>query len=49
VPSVFAADHKIQLRLTRSVMYVNVPNEKELELPIISKHIEHGPCEIAAR
>ena len=49
VPSVFAADRKIQLRLTRSVMYVNVPNEKELELSIVSKHIERGPCEIAKR
>jgi len=49
VPSVFAVDRKIQLRLTRSAMYVNVPNEKEIELSIVSKHIERGPCEIAKR
>jgi len=49
VPSVFATDRKIQLRVTRSVMYVNVPNEKEVELSIVSKHIERGPCEIAKR
>jgi len=47
VPSVFSPSHKIQLRLTRSVMYVDVPNQKELELPIVSKHVERGPCEIA--
>lgn len=47
VPSVFAVDRKIQLRLTRSAMYVSVPNEKELELPIVSKHMERGTCEIA--
>ena len=49
VPSVFAADRKIQLRLTRSVMYVSIPNEKEIELAIVSKHVERGPCEIAKR
>jgi len=27
-------------------MYVNVPNEKEVELNIVSKHIERsGPCD----
>lgn len=49
LPSVFGADRKIQLRMARSVMYVSVPNEKELELPIVSKHIERGPCESATR
>ncbi|MBZ5547105.1 MAG: hypothetical protein LAO22_03945 [Acidobacteriia bacterium] len=49
VPSVFSPNQKIQLRLTRSVMYVNVPNQKELELPIVSKHVERGSCEIAKR
>ena len=49
VPSVFAADRKIQLRLTRSVMYVSIPDEKEIELAIVSKHVERGPCEIAKR
>ena len=49
VPSVFAPDQKLRLRLTRSVMYVDVPNQKELELKIVSKHVERGPCEIAKR
>ena len=49
VPSVFAADRKIQLRLTRNVMYVSIPDEKEIELAIVSKHVERGPCEIAKR
>ncbi len=49
LPSVFTEKQKLQLRLTRSVMYVNVPNEKEVELRIISRHVERGPCEIASR
>jgi hypothetical protein len=49
VPSLFTPNQKIQLRLSRSLMYVEVPNQKELELPIVSKHVERGPCEIAAR
>lgn len=49
VPSVFATDRKIQLRLTRNMMYVNVPSEKEIELSIVSKRPERGPCEMAQR
>ncbi len=49
VPAVFRPNQKIQLRLTRNLMYVNVPNEKELELNIVSKHLERGSCEIASR
>jgi hypothetical protein len=49
VPAVFSPNQKIQLRLTRSAMYVNVPNEKEIELSIVSKRIERGPCELATR
>jgi hypothetical protein len=49
VPSVFKNNQKIQLRLTRSAMYVNVPNEKEVELNIVSRHIERsGPCDQVA-
>jgi len=44
IPSVFKANQTIQLRLHRSVMYVNVPNEKEVELNIVSKHLERGSC-----
>jgi len=48
VPSVFTPNQKIQLRLTRSAMYVPVPNQKEVQLSIVSKHIERGPCESAS-
>jgi hypothetical protein len=30
-------------------MYVDVPNEKEVDLNIVSKHVDHSPCEIAER
>lgn len=49
VPSGFAADRKIQLRLTRSMMYVSIPDEKEIELAIVSKHIDRRPCNNAKR
>jgi hypothetical protein len=48
-PPVFRPNQKIQLRLTRSLMYVDVPNEKEVDLNIVSKHVDHSPCEIAER
>jgi len=44
VPPVLSPTQKIQLRLTRSLMYVNVPNQKEVELSIVSRHVERGPC-----
>ncbi len=44
LPSVFSPSQKIHLRLTRSAMYVDVPNQKELELNIISRRIERGAC-----
>lgn len=44
VPSILSAKQKIQVRLTRSVMYVPVQNEKDLEMPIVSRHVERGPC-----
>lgn len=52
VPPVFKVDQKIQRRLTRKLMYVAMPNAKEIELNIVSKHIERGPCgaiEVASR
>lgn len=49
LPSVLAPNQKIQFRITRNVMYVDVPNQKELELAIVSKHVERGPCEMAGR
>ncbi len=49
VPAVFQPNQKIHLRLTRGVIYVSVPNEREVELNIVNKHVERGPCEIAKR
>ena len=46
VPSIFKVDQKIQLRFTRGAMYVTVPNEKEVELSIVSKPGERGPREM---
>jgi hypothetical protein len=45
VPSELSPNQKIQVRLTRSVMYVPVPNQKEVEMPIVNKHVERGLCE----
>ena len=47
VPSLFTPNQKIQLRLTRNMMFVPVPNQKEIEMSIVSKHVERGPCESA--
>jgi len=47
IPSVLRVDEKIQLRLARSTMYVAVPNERDVELSIVSKRMERGPCEAA--
>jgi hypothetical protein len=45
VPAELSPNQKIQVHLTRSVMYVPIPNQNEVEMPIISKHVERGPCE----
>ena len=49
VPSILSANQKIQVRLTRSVMFVPVQNQKEIEMPIVSKHVERGPCTNVSR
>jgi hypothetical protein len=49
VPSVLAPNQKIQLRLTRSAMFVPMSNQKEIEMSIVSKHREAGPCEMSKR
>jgi hypothetical protein len=49
VPSVLAPNQKIQLRLTRTAMFVPMSNQKEIEMSIVSKHREAGPCEISKR
>jgi hypothetical protein len=45
VPAELSPHHKIQVRLTRSVMYVPIPNQEEVKMPIVSKNVERGPCE----
>jgi len=45
VPSVLAPNQKVQLRMTHGEMYVDVPNQKEVEMRIVSRHKEHGPCD----
>ena len=44
VPSALSASQKIQLRLTHGVMYVNVPNQREVEMRIIQRHEDRGSC-----
>lgn len=44
VPSLLSANQKVQVRLTKRVMYVPAQNQKEIEMPIVSKHVERGPC-----
>jgi hypothetical protein len=46
VPSVLSPQEIVRLRLTRHVMYVNVPNENEVEMSIVSRHVERGPCTV---
>jgi hypothetical protein len=53
VPSILAPNQKIRLRLTRNEMFVPTSNakdnEKEMEMSIVSKHREGGPCEISKK
>lgn len=44
VPSVLSPSQDVQLRLTRAVMFVDVPNQKELRMRIVSRHRERGSC-----
>lgn len=44
LPSVLRANQSIELRLTRGAMYVEVPNQKELQMRILSRHEERGQC-----
>ncbi len=49
VPTLLGPNQKIHLRLTRRVIYVSVPNERQVELKIVNRHVERGPCETAKR
>jgi hypothetical protein len=44
VPSVLTANQRIRLRLARGEMYVNVPDQKEVAMRIVSRHAERGAC-----
>jgi hypothetical protein len=45
VPAELSPNQKVQVRLTRSVMYVPIPNQEEVKMPIVSKKVERGTCE----
>lgn len=38
VPSTLSASQKIRLRLNHGVMYVNLPNQEEVQMRIVSRH-----------
>lgn len=44
MPTALSPNQKIQLRLTRGEMFVDVPNQKELQMRIVSRHLERGSC-----
>jgi hypothetical protein len=43
VPATLSANQKIQLRLARGTMFVNVPDQKEVPMRIVS-HEDRGSC-----
>lgn len=48
LPSAFAPNHPIQVRLTKHVMYFNLPNDPELRMSIVNRRIDKGQaCESA--
>ncbi len=44
LPAGLSANHKVQLRLARGTMYLDVPNQGEVPLPIVSRHQDRRPC-----
>jgi len=42
LPSVFTPDHPIQLRLTKHVMYFDLPNDPDMRMGIIHRSSECG-------
>jgi hypothetical protein len=44
VPAGLSANQKIQLRLAHGTMYVDVPNQKEVPMRIVSRHEDRGSC-----
>jgi hypothetical protein len=43
LPATLSANQRIQLRLAHGTMYVNVPDQKEVPMRIVS-HEDRGPC-----
>lgn len=44
LPSVLSRNQNIYLRLTRGTMFVDVPNQRDLQMRIVSRHLERGSC-----
>jgi hypothetical protein len=44
VPASLSAKQKIQLRFTHGTMYVDVPNQKEVPMRIVSRHEDRSSC-----
>lgn len=44
LPSAFSPHHAIDLRLTKHVMYFNVPGEQEIRMPIVQRKNDGAGC-----
>jgi hypothetical protein len=45
LPSEFAANHKVEVRLAKHNMYLDVPGEREMKMAIVHRQLERGgPC-----
>lgn len=44
IPTAFTPNNHIQVRLTKHVMYVDLPGEKEMPMSIVGHRNEPGPC-----
>lgn len=49
IPTAFVPNNHVMVRLTKHVMYVDLPGEKEMPMSIVRKHLESGPCDQARR
>lgn len=44
LPSAFSPHHPVDLRLTKHVMYFNVPGEREIRMPIVQHKNDGAGC-----
>lgn len=44
VPASLSANQKVQLRVAHGTLYLDVPNQKEVPLRIVSRHQDRRPC-----